>query len=230
MLDPYIRPLIDPPLNAIGGRLAKAGITSNGVTILGFIFGLAAITLIVYQDYMLGLSCLIANRLCDGLDGAIARHQGLSDFGGFLDIVCDFIIYAGIVFAFGIAEPEHLMYASFLIFSFIGPITSFLAYAILAAKNQKHTSKRGKKSFYYLGGICEGTETTAVLFTMCIFPNLFNEIGIIYGILCWLTTFGRVYAAWCDFGTPELTLGGSSESTYTKQVREIKLPTPQEPQ
>ena len=224
MLDPYIRPLIDPPLNAVGERLAKAGITSNAMTILGFAFGLAAITLIVYQDYMFGLSCLIANRLCDGLDGAIARHKGLSDFGGFLDIVCDFIIYAGVVFAFGIAESKHLMYATFLIFSFIGPITSFLAYAILAAKNQKHTSKRGKKSFYYLGGICEGTETTTALIHACVFPNMFKEICLIYGFLCWVTTFGRVYAAWCDFGTPEPTLRASSESTYTKQAPKTKHP------
>ena len=123
----------------------------------------------------------------------------LTDFGGFLDIVCDFIIYAGIVFAFGIAYDNPL-YAAFLIFSFIGPMVSFLAYAIIAAKRQINTTRCGKKSFYYLGGLCEGTETALVLIIFCFFPQYFGPICIVYGILCWLTTIGRTYRAWIDCG------------------------------
>lgn len=229
MLDPYLRPMIDTPLNFLGERLAKAGITSNAMTFLGFTFGLIAMALIASHEYSLALACLISNRISDGLDGAIARYTGLTDFGGFLDIVCDFIIYAGIVFAFGISDPEKLLAATFLIFSFIGPITSFLAYAILAAKNQRHTIKRGKKSFYYLGGICEGTETIVALILLCLFPNFFNEICLTYGVLCWLTTGGRVYAAWCDFGVPAPTLSASCENTYTTPEPKTKFQDRQEP-
>jgi len=135
----------------------------------------------------------------DGLDGAIARQSTLSDFGGFLDIVCDFIIYSGIVFAFGMAQPDRLMAVSFLIFSFVGPMSSFLAYAIMAAKNDKHCTKRGRKSFYYLGGLCEGTETAAFLIFVCLFPDWFNPAAYTFGALCWLTTIGRVYMAWNHF-------------------------------
>jgi len=53
----------------------------------------------------------IGNRLADGLDGAIARHTQLSDFGDFLDIVADFTIYSGIVFAFSISQSHYLWYA-----------------------------------------------------------------------------------------------------------------------
>jgi len=199
MLDPYLRPIIDPPLNFIGKRLVSIGMTPNAMTLAGFCCGLGAMISIIFHHYNIAAALLISNRLADGLDGAIARHKGLSDFGGFLDIVCDFIIYSGIVFAFGIANPDNLMYANFLIFSFIGPITSFLAYAIIASKRQIMTQKRGRKSFYYLGGICEGTETAAVLILFCILPDYFNIICLIYGILCWLTTLGRVYSAWTDF-------------------------------
>ena len=200
MLDPYIRPLIDPPLNAIGKRMASIGVSANMTTVIGFVFGLIAITLIVLHNFSIAAIFIGLNRLADGLDGAIARHTHLTDFGGFLDIVADFIIYSGIVFAFGVTNPDNLFYAAFLIFSFIGPITSFLAYAVIASKRKITSSKRGKKSFYYLGGICEGTETATVLFLFCLIPQYFNVICIVFGILCWLTTIGRVYNAWVDFG------------------------------
>jgi phosphatidylglycerophosphate synthase len=199
MFDAPIRPYINLPLNWMGRKISHLGISANAVTLMGFSFGLGAIGCILQGNYLLGALFLVFNRLFDGLDGAVARSQGLSDFGGFLDIVCDFIIYSGIVFAFGIHDSNKLIYAAFLIFSFVGPITSFLAYSILAAKNNIQTTKRGEKSFYYLGGICEGTETTLTLFLLCLIPDYFSIICIVYGCLCWITTIGRTYNAFTDF-------------------------------
>lgn len=199
MLDAYLRPIIDPPLNALGKKLLNFGFTANIMTFIGFICGLFSILSIIFHHYHLAAFFIICNRLADGLDGAIARNSQLTDFGGFLDIVCDFIIYSGVVFAFGATRPENIFYASFLIFSFIGPITSFLAYAIIASKRQISTQKRGKKSFYYLGGICEGTETAGVLILLCLMPEHFNKICIVFALMCWITTLGRIYNAWDDF-------------------------------
>lgn len=199
MLDHHVRPWIDPLVNWIGKKLAACGLTANTLTIIGFMFGVIAMFCIMLQLYYAGLLFFILNRICDGLDGAVARHIALTDFGGFLDIVCDFIIYAGIVFAFGVANPDKSLYAAFLIFSFIGPMASFLAYAIVAAKQKIETTRRGHKSFYYLGGICEGVETIVALVSMCLFTNYFAVICMIFGGLCWLTTAGRVYCAWSDF-------------------------------
>ncbi len=201
MFDPHVRSWIDPTLNYIGKKVASYGISANVITIAGFVIGVMAMLLVALGQYSLAAVMFSLNRLLDGIDGAVARHTQLTDFGGFLDIVCDFIVYSGIVFAFGWANPEHLFYASFLIFSFIGPISSFLAYAILATKNQMNCMRRGKKSFYHLGGICEGTETAFVLLLICLMPDLFNPICLMYGILCWLTTIGRIYCAWVDFGS-----------------------------
>ncbi|MGC6404343.1 MAG: CDP-alcohol phosphatidyltransferase family protein [Candidatus Comchoanobacterales bacterium] len=199
MFDALVRPIIDPPLNHLGCRLSKIGISPNTMTLIGFACGIMAMVLIGYQHYVLASLAVIANRLADGLDGAIARHTQLSDFGGFLDIVVDFIIYSGIVFAFGISHSQYLWPALLLIFSFIGPIASFLAYAIIASKRNINTKARGQKSFYYLGGLCEGTETAFILVLMCWLPQYFNIICMVYGALCWLTTIGRIYAAWIDF-------------------------------
>lgn len=200
MLDPYVRTLIDPPLNALGKRLAGLGVSPNLLTLLGFGAGLLAIGGAINHQYFVAAIFMLINRLMDGLDGAVARSCSISDFGSILDISCDFIVYSGLVFAFGVANPDSLFYAAFLIFSFIGPITTFLAYAIIAAKRQINTKRRGIKSFYHLGGICEGTETAFVLLLICFYPETFPWVCLIYGSLCWLTTIGRLYCAWIDFG------------------------------
>lgn len=200
MLDQYSRLLIESPMNFIGKKIASYKISANSITITGFLFGIIAIMLIINQQYTDASIFIVLNRIFDGIDGAVARHSSLTDFGGFLDIVCDFIIYSGVVFAFGISNDDFLICSLFLLFSFIGPISSFLAYAIIASKKQINTTKRGKKSFYYLGGICEGTETASVLILICLMPDQFNYISFIYAILCWITTIGRVYQTWNDFG------------------------------
>jgi phosphatidylglycerophosphate synthase len=200
MLDAHVRPLIDPPLHIVAGGLTRIGVSANMLTFFGFGLGLVAMGMIYEGAYWGGALFITLNRLLDGLDGAVARRTGMTDFGGFLDIVCDFIFYAGIVFAFGAGSDQRTLPALFLIFSFVGPMVSFLAYAAIAAKHQKQTQRRGLKSFYYLGGLCEGTETFMALILMCLLPQHFALICGIFGLMCWLTTLGRAGYARRDFG------------------------------
>lgn len=202
MLDSYLRPLIDPPLDRAGRRLAAWGVTANAVTLVGFGFGVAAMAALAVRADLLALALLAANRLCDGLDGAVARHRGASDFGGYLDIVLDFLVYSGVVFAFAVGRPEHALAAAFLIFSFVGTGASFLAFAVFAAKRGLTTERRGAKSLYYLGGLAEGGETILALAAICLLPDAFPWIAYGFGALCWLTTLGRVLAARQAFDRP----------------------------
>lgn len=199
MLDAKLRPWIDPPLDVGARLLAKTKITPNALTLLGFIFGLFSCFSIAFEHYLAGLALILLNRLFDGLDGSLARLKTMSDFGGYLDIVCDFLIYAGVAFAFAVASPANALWIAFLIFSYTGAMTSFLAYAILAAKNNKQTEERGQKSLYYLGGLCEGTETIAVMILMCLLPDHIPVIACTYGIMCLMTCLGRSLKAWQDF-------------------------------
>ncbi len=171
MIDVYIRPLIDPPLTKVGAGIAKLKISANTITLMGFLFGLGAMAAIALGNPFLGGILFILNRLSDGLDGGVARSTKMTDFGGYVDIVSDFIIYPGIPLAFCFYDPTYTLSAAFLIFAMTGAMTSFLAYAILSAKHNIQSSKRGKKSFYYLGGICEGFETCLFLGAMCFFPQ-----------------------------------------------------------
>src|SRR5215467_8064101 len=200
MLDAYMRPIIDPPLDRIGRRVAAAGLSANAVTLAGFAVGLLAIPCLAAQWYGLALVAILLNRLADGLDGAVARHTSLTDFGGYLDIVCDFIVYSGVVFGFALARAANALPAAFLILSFVGTGSSFLAYAILAAKRGLSNETRGRKSLYYLGGLTEGTETIAVFTAFCLFPGAFPTLAYIFGAMCWLTTAARVVSAGRSFG------------------------------
>ena len=197
MLDARLRRLIDPPLERLATPLAAHGFSANAATLAGFAFGLAAMAAIALEAYLLGLALLLLNRAFDGLDGAIARQLGLTDLGGFLDILLDFIVYSGIPFAFALADPAaNALPAAFLIFSFIGTGSSFLAFAIMAAKRGLATDLRGKKSLYYLGGLTEGTETIFVFVLACLLPSWFPAVAWIFGTLCWLTTATRIAVAW----------------------------------
>ena len=199
MLDAQFRPLIDRLLNPIGRGLVVLGVTANQVTMVGVAFGLIAAGCVAAGIFYLAFWFVIANRIIDGLDGAVARASRSSDFGGYLDIVSDFIFYSAIPLAFAVARPETALAAAFLIFSFIGTATSFLGFAILAEKHQVTTQIRGKKAFYYLGGLTEGTETILLFLAMLVWPDYFRLMAIIFGILCWVTTGTRIYTAYCQF-------------------------------
>lgn len=195
MLDAYARRLIDPPLNRAGRALAQAGISANAITLSGTLIGLMTVPALWIEAYGLALALIAVNRLFDGLDGAVARHSRSSDLGGYLDIVGDFLFYSAVPFGFALADPgANALAAAFVIYSFIGTGASFLAYAILAAKRGRTTTRRGAKSFYYMGGLAEGTETIAFLVAACLFPSAFATLAILFGTLCWITTLGRILA------------------------------------
>jgi len=96
MFDAQLRPLIDRLLNPIGRGLVTLGVTANQVTMIGAAFGLIAAGCVAAGLFYPALWFVIANRVIDGLDGAVARASRSSDFGGYLDIVSDFIFYSAI--------------------------------------------------------------------------------------------------------------------------------------
>jgi phosphatidylglycerophosphate synthase len=191
MFDSTLRPIIDPPLQVLGRVLAATGLSANQVTLAGLGLGLAAAVAIVFQNFMLGLALIVASRLADGLDGAIARIRGKTAFGGYLDIVCDFAFYAAIPVAFGIAFPEARLAALVLVASFILSGGSFLASAVIAAEKGWETRRQGEKSFYYLAGLAEGAETIAFFVLFCLRPDWFVPLAYIFAAMCLLTALGR---------------------------------------
>lgn len=196
MLDHHIRPVIDPALNAMGRGIARTGLSANQVTLIGLALGLGAAFMIATGAPEWALLPLLASRVADGLDGAVARATQGTDFGGYLDIVADFLFYGAVPMAFVLADPaQNGAAGAFLLTSFYVNGTSFLGFAVLAEKHEMRTDARGVKSLYFTGGLLEGAETIAFFAALCLFPAYFTPMAWIFGALCFVTALSRVALA-----------------------------------
>lgn len=195
MLDKHVVPIIKPVL-AQGARALQArSISADTVTFFGFLIGICSIAFIAFDQLMLALLCLVLNRLADGLDGELARMNGPTDAGGFLDITLDFIFYAAFPLGFALLDPaSNAVPAAFLIASFVGTGTSFLAFATQAEKQNIKSPQFSHKGLYYLDGLAEGTETIICFVLMCLLPEKFALIAWIFAALCVVTAANRVYS------------------------------------
>ena len=195
MFDAALRPHLDRVVDPVGRWFAARGISASMVTVVGFALGLAAVLAVVMGTMLAAFVLILLNRLCDGLDGAIARATAPTDFGGFLDIVFDFIFYAMIPFGFALYDPANALAACFLIVSFFGTAVSFLAFAVMAQRRGLSSRDRGVKSLYYLGGLTEGGETIILLLAMTVTPQWFVYYAYVFGALCWVTAASRILEA-----------------------------------
>lgn len=201
MLDGVMRKIIDPPLNVTGSFLARAGITANAMTLFGLGIGIAAAVAIAAGWFGLGLGLIVLSRLADGLDGAIARASGKTDFGGYLDITADFLFYGAIPFGFILHDPAaNALPGAFLLLSFYFNGATFLGYAVLAEKHELTTEQRGIKSLYFTEGLLEGTETIAFFVIIAIWPYVFGVFAFVFALLCFVTGTGRLMMAHRMFG------------------------------
>jgi phosphatidylglycerophosphate synthase len=197
MLDQRATALIRPAVNRVAGWLHSAGVGANQVTLAGFAVGMLAAWLIGTGAFLSGAVAIFVSRALDALDGAVARMAQPTDAGGFLDITLDFLFYASIPLAFGLANPlQNALPAAVLLAAFVGTASSFLAFAALAAKRGMHSTAYPDKSFYFLGGLAEATETLACFAAMCIWPGLFPELAYGFAGLCAITIASRMVWGW----------------------------------
>jgi phosphatidylglycerophosphate synthase len=204
MLDGLMRRLIDPPLDRIGRVLARGGVSADQVTFAGLILGLACAVAIAVGADWLALALLALSRICDGLDGAVARATAISDRGGFLDIVFDFIFYGAVPLAFALRDPDaNAIAAIVLLFTFYVNGASFLAFAAIAAKRGMTTQMRGIKSIYFTASLAEGSETIIAFALMIAFAQHFPLIAYFFAGLTMMSALARIalaYALFADEG------------------------------
>lgn len=203
MLDRLALRLLHAPLNGVAKPCVRWGVAADTLTWTGFALGVAAAGAIALQAYLAGLALMLASRLCDGLDGAVARLTKPTDRGAFLDIALDFVFYALIPLAFALADPaRNALPAAMLLTAFIGTGSSFLAFAVLAERRGLSSVVYPTKGFFYLGGLTEVTETLLAFVAMCLWPQAFPWIAAIFAVLCTLTWVTRIAAGWQVFGGP----------------------------
>lgn len=204
MLDRVLITWLRPALERGARALRAAGVThADHLTWLGSALGGGCAVAIALGAYTEGLVLMLASRLCDGLDGALARLTRPTDRGAFLDITLDFLFYASVPLAFAIAEPAtRALPAAVLLAAFVGTGSSFLAFAALAQRRGLTNEAYPRKGIYYLGGLTEASETLICFVLMCLMPQHFAWWAYGFALLCALTIVTRLAAGWRAFGEP----------------------------
>ncbi|MFW5695328.1 MAG: CDP-alcohol phosphatidyltransferase family protein, partial [Alkalispirochaeta sp.] len=96
MLDRMGRSWKDTILNPLERAIPQC-LSPNAITGISLLPGLAAAVLAGAALWGWAIAAFAVNRVLDGLDGIVARARDTqTDFGGYLDIMADFAVYAAI--------------------------------------------------------------------------------------------------------------------------------------
>ena len=172
MFDERMRGYKDTAINPLA-RLLTA-VPPWSLSVMGLAAGLITAVFLYHQQYLLGLLFWGFNRLFDGLDGAVARVSGhASDFGGYLDIVFDFIIYAiiPIGLVMGRGDGDGLIIALIFLLStyYVNSASWMYLAAILEKRNQGSANRL--TSVTMPAGLIGGTETIVFYTAFILLPS-----------------------------------------------------------
>lgn len=199
MIDAALIPLQRRLLLPLAQALAARHISADHISLAGFVLGAAAVPALAFGQFGLALAFIALNRLADGVDGAVARLNGPTDRGAFVDIAFDFLFYALVPLGFALADPAYALPAAVLITAFVGTGSSFLAFAVIAAKRGMKATDYPTKGLYYLGGLTEGAETIALFVLVCLWPAAFPVLAYVFAAACAMATLTRWRQGWQSF-------------------------------
>ncbi len=193
MFDAALRPFKERAFTPLV-RAAK-GIPASTLSLIGFVFGVAAVVLVARGHPYLACGSWIVNRLFDGLDGAVARARGTqSDRGGYLDIVLDTLVYALLPLGIGLgAGTQAALYAAGAVLAALyvnGTTWMFLA-AILE-KRQAGAQARGEMTTVTMPrGLVEGLEAVVIYSVLLLLPAFAAPMLWAFATLVTLTAAHR---------------------------------------
>jgi phosphatidylglycerophosphate synthase len=206
MLDNLLRHLKDRLLDPLARLLP--GVAPVAITLLALGVGLLGLALLTQQYYSWVLACWLLNRFLDGLDGAVARiHHRQSDWGGYVDILSDYVIYAGLPLALVVGTPSPGGYLSlaFLLACFYVNTASWMYLAAILEKRQHGAKVRGELTTITMPtGLIGGTETIIFYSLFLLWPSYLAPLYTLMGGLVLVTTGQRL--AWASRHLRETTL------------------------
>ena len=196
MVDRILRPHKERVLKPLAVGLQS--VSPSAVTLAGLVLGLSA-ALAIYLGQPIWAFCLwLANRTLDGLDGEIARlTDKQSDWGGYLDIMVDFIVYAAIPVSIAARFPTPFIMLSTLamLAVFYVNTASWMYLAALLEKRGHGSAALGERTSITMPpGVVEGTETIVIYAIFCLFPAQAAYLFIAMSLLLCVTVGQRL--AW----------------------------------
>lgn len=180
--------MIEGPMRILKGRLFKPFAVRIGrcvgpmpITLLALAFGIASAAAAALGATGTALLLWLCNRITDGLDGEVARARGeASDFGGYVDMMSDVVVYATIPLAVAYAQNDPRVTGAVLIMlaAFYTNITSW---TFLSAVLEKRRTQSGTHSttIEMPAGLIEGTETIVIYGLLLGFPMLAVETALV---------------------------------------------------
>lgn len=197
MYDALLRRQKDRLLEPVARQYLPA-VPPNAISIVALVPGLLSVWAIAGGQLWLGLALWLLNRALDGLDGVVAQvHGKKSDFGGYLDILLDYLIYLGVPIGFVLAEPTPRLFWAliFLLASYPLNILSWTLLAALLEKNQQADADR-LTSFEMPSGLIEGAETVLLYTLFFLLPGGVFWLFVLMAALVYATIGQRVWWAW----------------------------------
>jgi phosphatidylglycerophosphate synthase len=195
MIDKVLRYPKERVLEPVALRLLQ-GVHPNAITIIACGVGIAAAVAVWQQAYAPALALWLLNRVLDGLDGTVARLMNKqSDFGGYLDIVLDTVVYAAIPVGLALGMSTNAVYLAlaFLLASFYINGASWMYLAALLEKRNNGATARGELTTVTMpGGLIEGTETIVFYTLFLLFPGALVPLFVVMGALVLVTAAQRV--------------------------------------
>lgn len=173
MLDHTLRVYKDDLLRPVAGHLGR--IPPNAITVIAMVIGLAAAGAAGLQWYWAALMLWLLNRVLDGLDGMVARtHARQSDFGGYLDIVLDFVVYAAIPVGLYLGNPSGMLALAliFLLSSFYINAASWIYLSAILEKRSAGAAAQGELTTVTMpNGLVGGAETILFYSAFLLWPG-----------------------------------------------------------
>ncbi|MFX1346922.1 MAG: CDP-alcohol phosphatidyltransferase family protein [Promethearchaeota archaeon] len=186
-------------------KLFLQKISANTITLIALITGLLSALsiflsgLLIWKLELIICACslMIISFFLDVLDGALARVEGPTTFGGILDIFSDRTVEVFIIVSIISVDPIDLMWPGIVsLSSIILCITIFLLVGgCVKAENLDETNK----VMYYQSGIMERSETFILLFLTTVLISWRNIILWIFALLVLITALLRLRDAYCIF-------------------------------
>lgn len=188
MFDHLLRGLKDRLLAPLA-RLLR-GVSPNLLSVIALVFGLAAAVAAARGEWSLGLALWLANRVTDGLDGTVARlAETQTDFGGYLDILLDFVVYAAVPvgFAFQSADRSVPLWAAALEGAFFVNACSWMYLSAVLEKRASGAAATGELTTVTMPpALVAGFETVVFFSLFFLFPDrlplLFALMASLVGI------------------------------------------------
>lgn len=195
MLDPIVKPFLDPILEKIATPLSKMGFGPTSLSVIGFAFALSGCFTIAMQNYIAGLVLILIGRVIDA--GAV-RTPAASDFTDYLRITLEWIFYAAFVFFFALSATNHYMAASFLLFTYVMIAVTILSYKVIAAKRGQ-IDDESALALLHPARLVERSEILIFIALCSLMPGLFSALALLFGFLTLVTAGGWIFKARQNF-------------------------------